>query len=80
MSRQEILKRVVDLFSIMTAEEILEESELIDDLGISSMDILTLMSYIEEEFKIKIAVCNVCKMITVRDVVDFIINAAEKNA
>lgn len=80
MSRQEILKRVVDLFSIMTDEEILEESELIDDLGISSMDILTLMSYIEEEFKIKIAVCNVCKMITVRDVVDFIINAAEKNA
>ena len=80
MSRQEILKRVVDLLSIMTDEEILEESELIDDLGISSMDILTLMSYIEEEFKIKIAVCNVCKMITVRDVVDFIINAAEKNA
>lgn len=74
MNRQEVLKRVVELFSIMTDEEIFEESELVVDLGISSMDILTLMSYIEEEFQIKIAVCNVCKMVTVRDVVDFIMN------
>lgn len=79
MIRQEVLKRVVEMFFIMTDEEILEESELDVDLGISSMDILTLMSYIEEEFDVNIAACNVCKMVTVRDVVDFIINTTEKN-
>lgn len=80
MNRQEILKRVVNLFSIMTdAEEIRENSELIDDLGISSMDILALTSYIEEEFKIKIAVCNVGRMVTVGDVVDFIMKVERKS-
>lgn len=78
MNRQEVLKTVVGMFSMMTsAEEINESSELIDDLGISSMDILTLMSYIEEEFKIRITERNIRKIITVGDIVDFILNALE---
>ena len=50
MTTNEILKRVIDLFAAMadTDDEITEESELIEDLGISSMDVLFLISSLEE--------------------------------
>lgn len=72
MDREDILKRVTQLFSLMTDEEILAESELSNDLGISSMDVLSLMSYVEEEFEIKVGVNDICNMVTVNDVVDFV--------
>lgn len=72
MDREDILKRVTQLFSLMTDEEILAESELSNDLGISSMDVLSLMSYVEEEFEIKVGVNDISDMVTVNDVVDFI--------
>lgn len=76
MSRQEILNTITGMFALITnAEHIEESSELIDDLGISSMDILTLMSYIEEEFHIQITERSIRKIITVGDIIDLILNA-----
>lgn len=73
MSREEILEKVIDLFSTMTdAEEITEESELIDDLEISSMEILTLVSGMEEEFNIKVTEKDIRRMATIGDVTDVI--------
>lgn len=73
MCKDDILKRVIELFSTMTeAEEITEDSELIDDLDISSMDILFLISCIEEEFNIKVPEKAIRKMFTVGDVADII--------
>lgn len=73
MCKDDILKRVIELFSSMTeAEEITEDSELIDDLEISSMDILFVISCLEEEFQVKISEKDVRKMYTVGDVADVV--------
>lgn len=73
MCKDDILKRVIELFSTMTeAEEINEDSELVDDLEISSMDVLFLISCIEEEFNIKVPEKAIRKMFTVGDVADII--------
>lgn len=81
MSREEIVRFISDVFSTMTSvDEIKETDELIDDLGISSMDILSLMSYLEEEFHIKVTERMIRKVATVGDLVDLVQQALEKQA
>ena len=73
MSNDDILSRVIEVFSTMTeAEEITAESELIDDLEISSMDVLFLLTGLEEDFGVKIPEKEIRKMATIADVVDVI--------
>lgn len=73
MFDQDVLKRVVELFSTMTeAEEINEESELIEDLELSSMDVMFLISSLEEEFQVSVPEKEIRKMVTVGDVVQII--------
>lgn len=73
MRREDILQRVIELFSTMTeAEEITEDSELIDDLDISSMDVLFLISSMEEEFHVKVSEREIRKMVTIGDVTEII--------
>lgn len=73
MSKKEILEKVICLFATMTdEEEITEESEIIDDLGLSSMDVLFLVSSMEAEFDMKIPEVLVQEMVTINDVVDII--------
>lgn len=73
MCKEDILKKVIELFSNMSdAEQITPDSELIDDLGISSMDVLFLISSMEEEFKIKVPESAIRKMVTVEDVAEVI--------
>lgn len=75
MVNNNILQRVIDLFATMadTEEEITADSELIEDLGISSMDVLFLISSLEEEFKIKVPEKEIRKIVTVGDVAEIII-------
>lgn len=81
MDNSEVLDRVIKLFAVMTeAENIHADSELVEDLDISSMDILLLVSGIEEEFSIKISEREIRKMITVGDVLDVIKLLMEKQA
>lgn len=71
MSNEEILKRIISLIStISEAEEITEESEIIEDLGISSMDVLYLVSCMEVEFGVKIPERTVRSFVVVGDMVD----------
>ena len=72
MNREGILQRVIALFATMadTDDEITAESELIEDLGISSMDVLFLISSLEEEFQIKVSEKAFRKIVTIGDVVD----------
>lgn len=73
MYNEDILNRVIALFSTMTeAEKITADSELIDDLEISSMDVLYLISCLEDEFEIKVPEKEVRKMVTVGDVAEII--------
>ena len=74
MSEEKILEKVIAVFATMadTDDEITAESELMEDLNISSMDILMLMTTLEEEFKITIPEKEIRKMVTVGDVVQVI--------
>ena len=60
-----------------TDDEITAESELIEDLGISSMDILLMISSLEEEFAIKVSEKEIRKMFTINDVVDTVVRLSE---
>lgn len=75
MIDEALLKKVIALFSTMTevpTSEITADSELIDDLEISSMDVLFLISSLEEEFHISVSEKEIRKMVTVGDVVQVI--------
>ena len=73
MYNEELLKRVIELFSTMTeADEITEESEIMEDLEINSMDVLFLISSLEAEFGVKVPEKAIRKMVTVGDVVEII--------
>ena len=74
MNNEEILKRVIKLLETMKEpeNEVTADSELIEDLGISSMDLVALITSLEEEFEVKIPVSAIRKMYTVADVVEII--------
>lgn len=74
MYNEDVLKSVIELFATMadTEKEITADSELIEDLGISSMDVLFLISSLEEEFKIKVPEKAIRKMFTIADVAEII--------
>lgn len=73
-----ILERVIELFSAMTDEEVNQDSELVDDLGISSMDVMFVISSLEEEFHVKISEKEIRRMYTVGDVVDTIVSLTDQ--
>ena len=78
MQREKILHFISSVFATMTeAESIQENDDLSEELGISSMDILTLISYLEEEFNITITERMIRKVATVGDLVDLVQNALE---
>lgn len=58
-------------------ETIQEDDDLIEDLGISSMDTLTMISYLEEEFRITITERMLRKVATVGDLIDLVQSAME---
>ena len=73
MSHEMILQRVIALFSAMVEDaQITADSEIMEDLEISSMDVLYLISSLEEEFHISVPEQLVRKMVTVGDVADVI--------
>ena len=73
MNYDDILKQVIDLLSnISDAEEITAESELIEDLSLSSMDLLLLCSSMEDIFGVKIPEKMIRKMYTVEDMMEIV--------
>lgn len=73
MTSEAILNRVIELFSTMTEVEVVTaDSEILEDLEISSMDVLFLISAMEEEFHISIPEKKIRKVVTVGDVAEMI--------
>ncbi len=75
MSKQEIFEKVkkilVEKLSVNEAD-IKEDSSLVDDLGVDSLDLVELLMKFEEEFKIEISEEESQKILTVKDIVDFV--------
>ena len=68
-----IKKIIADVLNI-DEEQILMNSKIIDDLGAESLDLVTLLMEFEDEFNSKIPDNDVEKLITVKDVVNYIEN------
>lgn len=68
----EKLKEII--YSVIEDQEmeITEESEFIDDLGLSSMEFFNLITLIENSFHIKISDRQVQELETVGDIIDII--------
>lgn len=72
MNREDILNKVIELFSTMTEAEVMEDSEIMEDLDLSSMDVLFLISNLEDEFQIKMPEKEIRKVETVGDIADVV--------
>lgn len=69
MNEKKILEKIIKIFSEITEESIItEESELIDDLGLSSIDVFTALADLEDAFNIVIPEKMVRQMVTIEDV------------
>lgn len=75
MPRQEIFEKVkkilIEKLSV-NESDIKEDSSLVDDLGVDSLDLVELLMKFEEEFKIEISEEETQKILTIKDIVDFI--------
>lgn len=75
MNKEMVEEKVIELLSKLSDEEdIKPDSNLIEDLGISSMDVLFLIATVEEMFGISIPEKLIRTMFTVSDVVTVIQN------
>ena len=75
MSSEEILEKVKGIIveQLGVAENtVTMEASFIDDLGADSLDIVELVMALEEEFDIEIPDSDAEKVVTVRDVVEYI--------
>ena len=72
MVYEDILSKVIEVFALIADndDDITSESDLIEDLGVSSMDILAMICNLEEEFKVKVPEKMIRCLTTIGDVAD----------
>jgi acyl carrier protein len=68
---EKVIKLVMEQLDV-TREECVLEASFIDDLGADSLDLVELIMEMEEVFGIEIADEELEKILTIKDVVDFI--------
>lgn len=69
-----MLERIAEILSKYTKEEITVESTLVNDLGLSSFDIVSIVTAFEDEFDIEISDRDIRKLVSVADIIDYIEN------
>lgn len=77
---EEILKMLQDLIIDYTGNDkliIKEETSLVNDLELSSLDIISLVGIIEDNFDIFVDDQDIVSLLTVKDVIDYIIRKKE---
>ena len=75
MASDSIESKVIEIISnqlSLEEDDIKGDSRFVDDLGADSLDIVELIMEMEEEFEIEIPDEDVEKMLTVKDVTDYI--------
>lgn len=75
----EKLKEIIQSVMLDDSIEILPESSMSADLGISSFDLFQVVYAIETEFSISISPDSVRQVITVGDLIKFISESLERN-
>jgi acyl carrier protein len=72
MSIEDKVKKIIADKLSVDIEEIVPEASFVDDLGADSLDLVELIMSMEEEFDIDIPDEDAEKLVTVKDVYDFI--------
>lgn len=68
------IKRIIVESADIPEEEINENSLLMDDLELSSLEVLDLIAHLEEVFQIRFSEKELRKIISIEDLVDYIQN------
>ena len=69
-----MLEKIAEILSKYTKEEITAESTLVNDLGLSSFDIVSIVTTFEDEFDIEISDRDIRKLVSVADIMNYIEN------
>ena len=69
-----MLERIREILSKYTKEEITIEATLVNDLGLSSFDIVSIVTAFEDEFDIEISDRDIRKLVSVADIIEYIEN------
>lgn len=78
MTESEILAGLAEIVAEETglpAEQVTPEASFADDLDIDSLSMMTIMTYAEERFEVRIPDEDATGLATVQDAVDFIVKA-----
>ena len=72
MSVENKVKKIIAEKLGVEIEKVIPEASFIDDLGADSLDLVELIMTMEEEFEIDISDDAAEKLVTVKDVIDYI--------
>lgn len=78
MEREEIKSKLYEMMGELLekpVDDIDEKSALMDELDISSLEIMTMIADLEEQFQITIPENDIRGMVTVSDIIDYIYEA-----
>jgi len=83
VNREELFKKVAEMISEklnVPIEDIDEDSHIIEDLGADSLDAFDLVMIIEDEFGIKLEDDEIERMLTVKDILDLLMEKSRSNS
>jgi acyl carrier protein len=72
MSIEDKVKKIIAEKLSVDVEEVVPEASFVDDLGADSLDLVELIMSMEEEFDIDISDEDAEKLVTFKDVIDYI--------
>ena len=72
MSSDKKIKQIIAEQLGLNEDEIVDSASLLDDLGADSLDIVELVMAMEEEFEMEIPDEDAEKIVTVKDVLDYV--------
>lgn len=81
MEREEIKRTLYEMMSELLEREVddIDESKaLMDELDLSSLEIMTMIADLEEQFQIQIPENDIRGMVTVGDMIDYIYEAKKE--
>lgn len=80
MNKEEVLTVIKELISERVEKDVSEISDgstLMDDIGLSSLEVMTMLADIEEKFSVSIDTEKTSEVATVNDLADLVISCME---
>ncbi len=68
----ETITRIIEEIADIPVDEMAEDSSLVDDLDLSSLEIMSVISEVEKEFKVKIQSSELTSVDTISDLIELI--------